>query len=432
MVPRVRYDLSHLSMMTGLMGRVMSFSAIPIVAGDSMAISLNGFMRLAPLRRDQVVDSRLDIAAFYIPYTHIYGDTWIRFIKSGSQEAETLPTDTLSFATNCLGAGRLLGTVPRWVTRGYLQILERYYRIPDDSDNENISSGTLSTNATDRRYGYPAPRLKSFASTGRSLDASLASAGTVDVDDASDTFNIIELAQAKGDLRSQLILQWQAQRYTDVLNQKWNSNVNIDADQRPMLLMRKSQWLSGHDINGTDNTSLGQFSGKVHSLVQFDVPRRFYPQHGTLWILGVVRFPNIWLNEAHYLIQHADPSYLDVSADPSLWNVEPPTEILQSDLFQGGNSNTLGVHPFGQHYRSHPNLIHHDFQAFRGFPYIRDKPDLSGSGYNKKAWYVQSQDDYDDVFQTTQLGHWRSNFKISCVADRVVPSVGKSIFAGTR
>src|SRR5205085_2587943 len=36
-----------------------------------------------------------------------------------------------------------------------------------------------------------------------------------------------------------------------------------DADNRPLLVMRSNLWASGYDVDGTDQTSLGQFSGRV-------------------------------------------------------------------------------------------------------------------------------------------------------------------------
>src|SRR5437667_8826314 len=35
------------------------------------------------------------------------------------------------------------------------------------------------------------------------------------------------------------------------------------SDNRPLLVMRSNLWASGYDVDGTDQTSLGQFSGRV-------------------------------------------------------------------------------------------------------------------------------------------------------------------------
>src|SRR5256885_4083357 len=39
-----------------------------------------------------------------------------------------------------------------------------------------------------------------------------------------------------------------------------------------------------YDVDGTDQTSLGQFSGRVQQTYKHSVPRFFVPEHGTMFI----------------------------------------------------------------------------------------------------------------------------------------------------
>src|SRR2546421_4885 len=55
--------------------------------------------------------------------------------------------------------------------------------------------------------------------------------------------------------------------------------------------MRSNLWASGYDVDGTDQTSLGQFSGRVQQTSKHFVPRFFVPEHGTMFTLALVRFP---------------------------------------------------------------------------------------------------------------------------------------------
>src|SRR5206468_10011359 len=52
------------------------------------------------------------------------------------------------------------------------------------------------------------------------------------------------------------------QRYHDVIS-SFGGKTSYDADNRPLLVMRSNLWASGYDVDGTDQTSLGQFSGRV-------------------------------------------------------------------------------------------------------------------------------------------------------------------------
>src|SRR5438093_2148204 len=55
--------------------------------------------------------------------------------------------------------------------------------------------------------------------------------------------------------------------------------------------MRSKLCASGYDVDGTDQTSLGQFSGRVQQTYKHSVPRFFVAEHGTMFTLALVRFP---------------------------------------------------------------------------------------------------------------------------------------------
>src|SRR5207302_6283755 len=70
-------------------------------------------------------------------------------------------------------------------------------------------------------------------------------------------------------------------RYHDVIS-SFGGKTSYDADNRPLLVMRSNLWASGYDVDGTDQTSLGQFSGRVQQTYKHSVPRFFVPEHGTM------------------------------------------------------------------------------------------------------------------------------------------------------
>src|SRR5205823_7290493 len=59
----------------------------------------------------------------------------------------------------------------------------------------------------------------------------------------------------------------------------FGGRTSYDADNRPLLVMRSNLWASGYDVDGTDQTSLGQFSGRVQQTYKHSVPRFFVPEH---------------------------------------------------------------------------------------------------------------------------------------------------------
>src|SRR5262245_65471305 len=72
-------------------------------------------------------------------------------------------------------------------------------------------------------------------------------------------------------------------------------------------------WASGYDVDGTDQTSLGQFSGRVQQTYKHSVPRFFVPEHGTMFTLALVRFPPTATKEIQYLNAKGALTYTDIA-----------------------------------------------------------------------------------------------------------------------
>src|SRR5262245_66349532 len=88
---RMPHDLSHLGFLAGQIGRLITTSTTPVIAGDSFEIDAVGALRLSPLRRAVAIDSTVDIFSFYVPHRHDYGELWTKFMEGGVR-ALSLPT----------------------------------------------------------------------------------------------------------------------------------------------------------------------------------------------------------------------------------------------------------------------------------------------------------------------------------------------------
>src|SRR5689334_3709499 len=105
---RMPHDLSHLGFLAGQIGRLITISTTPVIAGDSFEMDAVGALRLSPLRRGLAIDSTVDIFTFYVPQRHVYGEQWIKFMKDGVN-ATPLPTVT---PTGFLALPPFLGRLP--------------------------------------------------------------------------------------------------------------------------------------------------------------------------------------------------------------------------------------------------------------------------------------------------------------------------------
>src|SRR5258708_32583777 len=80
---RMPHDLSHLGFLAGQIGRLITISTTPVIAGDSFEMDAVGALRLSPLRRGLAIDSTVDIFTFFVPHRHVYVVQWVKFLNGG-------------------------------------------------------------------------------------------------------------------------------------------------------------------------------------------------------------------------------------------------------------------------------------------------------------------------------------------------------------
>src|SRR5690348_18340531 len=88
---RMPHDLSHLGFLAGQIGRLITISTTPVIAGDSFEMDAVGAFRLSPLRRRLAIDSTVDIFTFYVLHPLVNGEQWTKLMKC-VVNATPLPT----------------------------------------------------------------------------------------------------------------------------------------------------------------------------------------------------------------------------------------------------------------------------------------------------------------------------------------------------
>src|SRR5215472_19381049 len=94
---RMPNDLSHLGFLAGQIGRLITISTTPVIAGDSFEMDVVGALRLSPFRRGLAIDSTVDIITFYVTHRHFYGEQWIKFMKDGVNANHLPHVNTTSY-----------------------------------------------------------------------------------------------------------------------------------------------------------------------------------------------------------------------------------------------------------------------------------------------------------------------------------------------
>src|SRR5437867_12049616 len=78
---RMPHDLSHLGFLAGQIGRLITISTTPVIAGDSFEMDAVGALRLSPLRRGLAIDSTVDIFTFMFLLVPVIVNSWLRSLR---------------------------------------------------------------------------------------------------------------------------------------------------------------------------------------------------------------------------------------------------------------------------------------------------------------------------------------------------------------
>src|SRR5207253_2918406 len=170
-----------------------------------------------------------------------------------------------------------------------------YFKAPWMPDRTEANPNEL--NQDDARYGFRCCHLKNIWTAPLPPETELSRQMTT----STTSIDIMGLQAAYANLHTDQERDYFMQRYHDVIP-SFGGKTSYDADNRPLLVMRSNLWASGYDVDGTDQTSLGQFSGRVQQTYKHSVPRFFVPEHGTMFTLALVRFPPTATKEIQYIL----------------------------------------------------------------------------------------------------------------------------------
>lgn len=446
------YDLSHLSHIAGHIGRLQTVSVIPIEAGASLDINLDGIARLAPTRKEIVSECVVDLCAFFVPHRHVYGQDWVDFITGGVDENITFTGVSVAAAyrtADYLCQPTVGATINRSLLQGYNRIYHQFYAVPSFRQNPDSTVNvddynwfpTTETGASNcRKYGRLCARLPHPTNGATMVDAG-GTAGWnaqnfTDADaevPAGSTFDLRDMADAQSRYETEAQKAWFTHFYQDVMEQRFNSILNRDVDPRylkPEMLARSTKMMSGMDIDGTDDATLGSFQGKTLERVGMQVRRKYFSEHGNVFILALLRYPLVHTREQHPLLNTINWTYDEVAGDPSRLAALKPVEFDPTPWINGGTSysvlgNNTVLMPYGQHYRTQPNRVHNVFQQIPGYPFS------NWNGTTTMDWLYHQDNEYRDTFQTSQIGQWQMHAQLRVMKYSPIPGVQAGIFAGS-
>lgn len=418
---RWMHDKSGMAYLAGDIGRLQTARTYYVMAGETLSVDYTTNIRLSELRRPLMLEAQVDFYAFYQPVRHAYGDDWVNFIKAGPNESITFTNGPAQTPANYLGFRPLgSGNFPLPIVTMYNRVWNEYFRAP--SDTAGIRTDTvLEGDARGQMFGALIGRLPTPWSTGidgepAASEREVASATVVD---------LLDLAEVKAKYKTEEEIAYFENRYRDRLSRSWGGRASPDVEQRPTLLGHKTMTLSGVDIDGTADANLGTFSGKSAGVFNFRLPPKWFPEHGHVMIMVSVRFPTVFQQEADYLLNNPNPSYLEAAGDTDLIAAQGPESVTADKFFSTTSATDYGHAPYGQFLRHSGNFVHQKYVNLFGFPFISSPPATAAQA----RYHVSNE--YANTFGNDELGQWNAQGYLRVVSKNSVPPAANSIFAGT-
>src|SRR4051812_10909654 len=160
---RLPHDLSHLAFLDRQIGRLITISTTPVIAGDSFQMHAVGALRLSPLRRGLAIDSTVDIFTFYVLHRHVYGEQWFKFMLYGVNATPLLTVNTTGYIDHASFLGTIntdTNKIPKHLFQGYLNIYNNYFKAPWMPDRTEANPNELNQDVA--RYGFRCCHLKNI------------------------------------------------------------------------------------------------------------------------------------------------------------------------------------------------------------------------------------------------------------------------------
>jgi hypothetical protein len=333
-------------------GRMKCIARFPVLAGDSLSISGDIKANLSQLRRPLHSDVKLDIFGFYVPYRYTYGEQWKDYIEKAGEGVAAFPTITSTLPHRWLQFEDY--TMPLHLWQDVVRIWNYHFRDPSWDEmsltNSNLDAATIA-------YGLKVAHLKSWG-TAQSFLADMDDP-TFDIDTSPNDISIFDLTQTKADAQNKLFRQFMSSRYQEIIAGLAGSEPHDYSDDVPELVWRESSWLNGYRVNGSSGAEFGAATGMGVGHINFNLPKKFFQEHGTFYIFAVPRMPPLFERAKQYLDDFNRP---DGEVVPLPNDERPPVELNLGDLFfSGAGATSAGVVPVHEWYRDHPSYIDHLF-----------------------------------------------------------------------
>lgn len=238
-------------------------------------------------------------------------------------------------------------------------------------------------------------------------------------------------------------------RYSEIMKNIYNSRVNEDSESKPTCIGDLNFWMNSSNTRITDSQGAGSSIGENISKFNFKVKPRFYPEHGTILIVGTNRFKNVAHYERNNFLKGPlrGPSQMnsDLFFNHGDMRTTKMEEVDESDLFDtstatSGYANITGRGKFrkqlpgGWQHKYINNKVHRRYDRLKGYPFndystaTSTQTDANPQANQYSPFVNEFQ--YNKVFNDDKLLQWQTRAMCKVFAKRPIPDADSSIYGG--
>lgn len=405
---RNSYDMKHEVVTCGKIGRLQTIGRFDVLPGDVWQGESRAYVRLSQLRRPMINDIQFDVHAFFVPHIYIYDQAYKTWIINGLTGTTVLPMDTVVSGNSPHEISCVLGTSEdqaqaRHVLMGYNMIWNWYYRNQlTASERSYADFKTQIKDKQNRNYGFQINHLKSLMTT--MLPSRMSPDEVSYTVGSNKKLNMYEMAEDRAQTRTVAIRTYKAtDRFDQIFRERFGTSVSDDIVKKPHFLGSSRGKVSGVDVDGTSGDQLGQTVGKGVLQLKFNLRKKFFKEHGTIWLLCVARTKPLYKHFKSYNDTQSQ-TYDRVAGDDATSMYEPILVKRRDVDLNTSSNNTLGYMPRNQQFRTMEGYVHPGFyEQDKGYVFNQMQTDAASASLIRP-------EDYDESFLNHDLlGHWRAS-----------------------
>ena len=394
---REEVGFSYNNHQTLKVGRLLCVDHIQTLPGDSLDITASTDIEFATLVRRMTTPMQLEMFGFWAPLRWSYPNFLEAALGEWGNSTSWILTEDAP-VDNGRGFQALrhqLHTVPRHLVQDYAAIIDHNFK---EKHQPEINKNNVLTDEADQEYGW-----RAYQPTGVwPIPTGWTDAYGTQGIGASNT-PVIQLSQIIQQGKEDQQRAWNAVRPEERYRAIYEGKLDKEVEEEPVFLGNTNGKVGGptQTMDPLENTKLQQLMGKAS--IRF--PRKFYEEHGTLYILLLARWRPSYRHAIPLLDQPAILGNNKLGLGHPLGANERPREMQLGELFADTASSTsTGFIKHNDWWKRQPD---HWSPAY----YTEDTGWIPRATPSSKA-ELWRHPEYEDIWATPQYAHGKVHTKI--------------------